>query len=222
MLKDQTNQSSVTSSCPFRDSSCKFVHRPKNARCADVVQLHISSHDLPCHKTKRLFSRVISPNKELFSCIHIGLRFCFLPAILMSFTFSEKNRPCFRCTNKHSQFGAFSHPSPNRIFQMVSPTRGLQVGVRTDFVQEEPPDLRFSTKIWANCVVEELPKYLDILLVVQRDDDKCNNSLRSTKNRFGLHCHPFLCPLVETRPILLEDHLSALRLLLSRWIFGKT
>ena len=48
-------------------------------------------------------------------------------------------------------------------------------------------------------------------LEVRRDDDKCK-SLRSTKNRFGLSCHPLLCLMAETRPILLEDHLYALRL----------
>ena len=61
-------------------------------------------------------------------------------------------------------------------------------------------------------------------LEVRRDDDKCN-SLRSTKNRFRLHCHPSFRLRVETRPILLEDHLYVLRLVrenpVSRWIFGK-
>ena len=48
-------------------------------------------------------------------------------------------------------------------------------------------------------------------LLVRRDDDKCN-SLRSTKNRFELLCHPSLCLSAETRPTLLEDHLWDLRL----------
>ena len=29
-------------------------------------------------------------------------------------------------------------------------------------------------------------------------------------NRFGLHCHPLICPMVETRPMLLEEHRCAL------------
>ena len=61
-------------------------------------------------------------------------------------------------------------------------------------------------------------------LFVQRDDDKCN-SLRSTKNRYGHHCHPSLCLMVETRPTVLEDHLCVLLLvqgdLILRWIVGK-
>ena len=41
--------------------------------------------------------------------------FWFFPAILMSSTYIDKNKPCFRWTNKHSQFGTFSHPSSNRV-----------------------------------------------------------------------------------------------------------
>ena len=32
------------------------------------------------------------------------------------------------------------------------------------------------------------------------------------EKKFGLHCHPTSCVMVETRPILLEDHLCAPRL----------
>ena len=42
-------------------------------------------------------------------------------------------------------------------------------------------------------------------LLVQRDDDK-SNSLRSTKNRCGLLCHPSCRTLAETCPNFLEDH----------------
>ena len=46
---------------------------------------------------------------------HMGAIFCFCPAILMSSTYPDKSGPCFRWTNRHSQFGTFSHPSSNRI-----------------------------------------------------------------------------------------------------------
>ena len=46
---------------------------------------------------------------------------------------------------------------------MVFPTRGLQVGVRTHFVQGEPQDLQCLIKISAICVVEDVSKYPDIL-----------------------------------------------------------
>ena len=45
---------------------------------------------------------------------HIGLIFFFPPAIWISSTYTDKSIPCFRWTNRHSQFGTFSHPSPNR------------------------------------------------------------------------------------------------------------
>ena len=49
-------------------------------------------------------------------------------------------------------------------------------------------------------------------------------SLRSTKHRLELLCHPSLRPLAETRPNFLEDHNWALRLSpvdpTFRWIFG--
>ena len=45
------------------------------------------------------------------------------------------------------------------------------------------------------------------------------------QNRFGLHCHPLTCLMVETRPTLLEDHRYVLRLVQGNprlwWISGK-
>ena len=53
----------------------------------------------------------------------------------------------------------------------------------------------------------------------QHDDGQCS-SLKSTKNRFRLHCHPEMSLLVETRLILHED-LHALRFkILTREIFS--
>ena len=39
--------------------------------------------------------------------------FWFFPAMLMSFTYTDKNNFCLQWTNKHSQFGTFSHLSSN-------------------------------------------------------------------------------------------------------------
>ena len=50
----------------------------------------------------------------LVNFFHMGAMFCFSPAIMMSSTHTDKNNPCFRWTNIHSQFGTFSHPSSNR------------------------------------------------------------------------------------------------------------
>ena len=53
--------------------------------------------------------------------------------------------------------------APTELPRTVFPTRHLRVGVRTNFVQEEPPDLQCLTKILATCVVEDVSKNLDIL-----------------------------------------------------------
>ena len=47
---------------------------------------------------------------------HIGSIFCFFPANLMSSTYTDKNNPFSRCTNKHFQLETLSHPYFKRIF----------------------------------------------------------------------------------------------------------
>ena len=42
---------------------------------------------------------------------HMRAIFCFFPAILMSSPYTDRNNPCFRWTNIHSQFDTFSQPS---------------------------------------------------------------------------------------------------------------
>ena len=58
---------------------------------------------------------LVYPNPAFFiNFFHMGAIFCFFSAILMSSTYTDKNSPCFRWTNRHSQFCSFSHPSFNR------------------------------------------------------------------------------------------------------------
>ena len=52
---------------------------------------------------------------------------------------------------------------PKELLRTVFPTRGLQVDVRTNFVQAEPVDLQCLTMIWAICVVEDVSISLDTL-----------------------------------------------------------
>ena len=49
---------------------------------------------------------------------------------------------------------------PSKLSQTVFPTRGLQVGVRINFVQEEPLDLQCLATIWAIYVVGDVSIYL--------------------------------------------------------------
>ena len=50
---------------------------------------------------------------------------------------------------------------PTDLPRSVSRTRDQRVGVRTDFVQQEPLDLQCLTMIWATCVVEDVSINLD-------------------------------------------------------------
>ena len=63
---------------------------------------------------------------------HMGLKFWLFPSILMSSTKTDKNSPCFRWTNTHSQFGTFSHPRPNKTcLSHKRPANGWPVRFRS-------------------------------------------------------------------------------------------
>ena len=56
-----------------------------------------------------------SPRSTSFiNFFHMGAIVCFLPTILMSSMYTDKNNPCFQWTNRHSPFGTLFLPSPNR------------------------------------------------------------------------------------------------------------
>ena len=74
--------------------------------------------------------RCCSPKStSLLSTFHIGLMFCFFPANLMSSTYTDKNNPFSRCTNKTFPIWKLS---PNRAsigfsqiaFPINSPAKG--------------------------------------------------------------------------------------------------
>ena len=88
------------------------------------------SHCLWVHP-KYTWSRkdVGSPKSTaVWSTFHIGLMFCFFPANFMSSTYTDKNNPFSRCTNKHSQLETFSQPCCKRTFSNClshnSPAKG--------------------------------------------------------------------------------------------------
>ena len=57
----------------------------------------------------------------------------------------------------------FSIHVPSELPRTAFLTRAQQLGVRTNFVQEEPLDLQCLTTIWAIYVVDDVSTYLDIL-----------------------------------------------------------
>ena len=74
--------------------------------------------------------------------------------------------------------------------------------IYTAFLQHIQGRVNVSQWYWERCFLwhVELNSRFDVMTI------NVINSLRWTKNLFGLHCHPSLCPVVETRPTLLEDH----------------
>ena len=100
---------------------------------------------------------------SLLSTFHIGLMFRFFPANCMSSTYTDKNSPFSRSTNKHSQLETFSQPYFNGIFSQIAfPTTVLPKDDHTDFAEEERLGLPYWTMIWAICVVVDESKCLDI------------------------------------------------------------
>ena len=89
--------------------------------------------------------------------------FRLFPANLMSSTYTDKNDPFSRCTNKHSHPNW--KPSPNRtsigFSQIEFPITVLPKDDRTDSSQEERLGLPHWTMILAICVVVDESKCLD-------------------------------------------------------------
>ena len=104
---------------------------------------------------------LVLPNQRPFMRIFpVGLIFCFFPASLISSTYTDKNSPFSRLTNKHSQFGTFSQKELSRI---AVPILVLPRDDRTDSVQDEQLGLPCWTMIWAVCVSVDVSKCLAIL-----------------------------------------------------------
>ena len=106
---------------------------------------------------------VRSPGSTNFNnFFHIGLEIC--PSRHSDVHHAHrKNRPCFRCTNQHSQLGTFSILGPTELFQIVLSPIDPANGWPYRFASRGTTDLRCLTKISAVCVVVNVSKYLDIV-----------------------------------------------------------
>ena len=100
----------------FRFLLRKFVTQTWFCNCQQYLCLfHIVFEYIPSiHDQGKML--VLPKSTSLFRTFHIGSMFCFFPANSMSSTYKDKNNPCSRCTNKHSQSETFSLPYYNRIF----------------------------------------------------------------------------------------------------------
>ena len=80
--------------------------------------------------------------------------FSVFPASLISSTYTDKNSPFARLTNKHSQFKKlFPNGVPIELSQIAFPIIVLPEDDRTDSFREERLDLPYWTMILAICVV---------------------------------------------------------------------
>ena len=80
----------------------------------------------------------------------------------MSSTYTDKNNPCSRCTNKYSQLGTFSQPCCNRISQIVFSIKVLSRWPCKFSFREERLGHPYSTMIEVICVLTNDSKCLDI------------------------------------------------------------
>ena len=79
--------------------------------CSTIVSFGL--HSRWVHPKYTLSRNDVGSSMSTFFIIffHMGAILCFFPANLVSSTHTDKNNPCFRWTNMHSQFGTFSHPN---------------------------------------------------------------------------------------------------------------
>ena len=91
-----------------------------------------------------------SRSTSFINFFHMGTISCFLPAILMSSTYTDKNNPCFRFPIRY-----FFQSKSQMELRTVFPTTGLQVDVRANFVREEPLGLQCLLMILDICAVED-------------------------------------------------------------------
>ena len=128
-VHDQTRQAFVASFCPFCDRTSKFLHRPWNVNFTFSSQVLTFQNNVwaNCRQVSNwlifIFFKLmvihawccmlVLPNQRLS---WFGLMFYFFPASLISSTYTDKNSPFSRLTNKLSQFGTFPQPCSFRTF----------------------------------------------------------------------------------------------------------
>ena len=88
----------------------------------------------------------------------VGSMFSVLPPSLISSTYTDKNSPLARSTNKHSQFRTFPNRVPVELSQIAFPIKVLPEGDRTDSFREERLGLPHWTMILTICAMVDVSK----------------------------------------------------------------
>ena len=104
----------------------------------------------------------------------VGSMFCFLPASLISSTYTDKNSPFSRLDELNiPNLELFPNRVSIELSQIAFTTIVLPKDDRTDFAQEEQLGLPYWTMIWAICALVDVSKYLDILTLVVKKKRRC-------------------------------------------------
>ena len=111
----------------------KFVIRTSFCTQFRSVCTHVEY--IPTHGQEMMFVLQDRPVSSICSSWDPYSAFCQTD-MLMPSTCTDKNKLCHRLANRHSILGTLSIPFTSELPQTVLPTRGLHVGVRTNFVQE--------------------------------------------------------------------------------------
>ena len=140
----------------------KFVIQTWFGKCQQYLCLfHIVFEYIPgFHDQGKM---LVLPNQLICSILFTSDEYCVFPANFMISTYTDKNNPFPRCTNKHSQLESFSQPCCNRIFSNCFSQKVLPKNDHTDFAKEERLGFPYWTMILSICVVVDVSKYLDIL-----------------------------------------------------------
>ena len=100
---------------------------------------------------------LVFPDQRLSMKISpVGSMFFFLPASLISSTYTDKNSPLARSTNNILNLKLFPDRVPVEFFQIAFPRIVLPEDDRTDSFREERLDLPWWTMILATCVVVDV------------------------------------------------------------------
>ena len=107
---------------------------------------------------------LVLPGQRLSSEVSKSvLIFSVLPAILMLSTYTDRNSPSARLTNRLSQYKTFPNCVPIELSQIAFPTIVLPEDGRTNSFREERLDHPYWTMILAICALVDVSKYPGVL-----------------------------------------------------------
>ena len=137
---------------------------------AEILDSHISLYNILADLTLSLSATQIymvkkwcwfSKSKSSMRIFQVGSMFSFLPASLISSTYTGKKSPLTRLTKNIPSLKLFPNHVPKELSQIAFHIRVLPKVIHTDSFREERLGLPYWTMILAICVVVDESKCLD-------------------------------------------------------------